>query len=139
MTDPVTLTAGAIATLAFQKVMEAGGAELGKKFAASAYDLMDKLRQKLWERWRGNPQRATMLKQAENGDRAAVETIGKYLDIEMLESPEFADEVKAIAHEITLLEIEDNSSMNQVNYGGTNYQTKTGPNNTNFFGGSHQH
>ncbi len=29
--------------------------------------------------------------------------------------------------------------MNQTNYGGTNYQTNTGPNNTNFFGGEHHH
>ncbi len=37
------------------------------------------------------------------------------------------------------MQIEDSSSMNQINYGGTNYQLKTGPENTNFFGGEHHH
>jgi hypothetical protein len=32
MADPITLTAGAIATLAFQKFIEAGAGELAKKF-----------------------------------------------------------------------------------------------------------
>jgi len=48
-------------------------------------------------------------------------------------------EQKAIAHQITLEQIQDNSSMNQTNYGGTNYQAKTGDKNTNFFGGTHDH
>lgn len=36
MTDPVSLTAGAIATVAFQKFIESSAGELGRKYAMDA-------------------------------------------------------------------------------------------------------
>ena len=36
MTDPMTLTAGAIATLAFQEFIKAGAGETAKKFTSEA-------------------------------------------------------------------------------------------------------
>jgi hypothetical protein len=140
MTDPLSLTAGTIATLAFQKFIEAGAGELAKKYTTDAIAQMDNLRKKIVARLRGKSEKLDeALVKAEAGDRTALETISKNLDVIMDDSPEFAIEIRAIAHEITLNQIQDNSSMSQTNYGGTNYQTKTGADNTNFFGGTHTH
>lgn len=140
MPDPVSLTAGAIATLAFQKFIESSAGELAKKFSETAIAQMDTLRQKIVARLRGKSEKLDeALDKAAAGERAALETISKNLDVVMDDSPEFAAEIRAIAHEITLQQIQDNSSLNQTNYGGTNYQVKTGQDNTNFFGGSHNH
>jgi len=48
-------------------------------------------------------------------------------------------EAQKLADEIHLEVTNDSSSMIQNNDGGTNYQTKPGANNKNFFGGSHSH
>ncbi|PSB27288.1 hypothetical protein [Stenomitos frigidus] len=139
--EPVTtLTAAAIANLAFQKFVEAGAGEMAKKFTTDAIAKIDDLRQKIVARLRGKTEKLDeALVKAEAGDRTVLETISKHLDVVMDDAPEFAAEIRAIAHEITLQQIQDNSSMNQTNYGGTNYQTKTGQDNTNFFGGTHNH
>jgi hypothetical protein len=140
MPDPLTtITASTIATLAFQKFVESGAGELAKKFTETGIKKMDVLRQKIWERLRGKHSQAeAILLEAEAGDKQAIESVSKLLDVEMLDR-QFAAEIRAIAHEITLNQVQDNSSMNQTNYGGTNFQTKTGDNNTNFFGGTHNH
>ncbi len=58
-----------------------------------------------------------------------------------LDDPAFVEQVKPIAQQIqqAIVQIDDDSTMTQNNYGGTNYQTKTGLNNTNFLGGEHHH
>jgi ribosomal protein L31E len=122
MTEPIT--AIAIATLAFQKAIEAVGSEVGKKFAASAYELMNNLREKIWNRFKGNETVEVELQKADTGDRQAVEAVADYLKVAMRESPEFASELQLMANEINLHLIEDNSNQVQVNYGGTNFQTK---------------
>nr|WP_322721691.1 hypothetical protein [Nostoc sp. ChiQUE02]MDZ8234798.1 hypothetical protein [Nostoc sp. ChiQUE02] len=130
------LTAGAIATLAFTKAFET----TIEKFTEAALVKMDELRKKIWEKLQGKSQRVDeALVKVEQGDRAALDTVAKYLDVAMEDYPEFAAEIQMLAHEITLQQIQDNSSMNQYNYGGTNYQVKTGVDNTNFFGGTHNH
>lgn len=130
------LTAGAIATLAFTKAFET----TIEKFTEAALVKMDELRKKIWEKLQGKSQRVDeALVKVEQGDSAALDTVTKYLDVAMEDYPEFAAEIQMLAHEITLQQIQDNSSMNQYNYGGTNYQVKTGVDNTNFFGGSHNH
>lgn len=55
MVDPVTttLTASAIATLAFQEFIKSGAGELAKKFTGEAIAKMGELRQKIWHRLRG--------------------------------------------------------------------------------------
>ncbi|MEH2266883.1 MAG: hypothetical protein V7K68_00375 [Nostoc sp.] len=130
------LTAGAIATLAFTKAFE----KTIEKFTEAALVKMDELRKKIWEKLQGKSQRVDeALVKVEQGDCAALDTVTKYLDVAMEDYPEFAAEIQMLAHEITLQQIQDNSSMNQYNYGGTNYQVKTGVDNTNFFGGTHNH
>jgi hypothetical protein len=52
--EPVsTLTATAIATLAFQEFVKSGTGELAKKFTAAAIAKMDELRKLIWDRLRG--------------------------------------------------------------------------------------
>jgi hypothetical protein len=126
MADPVTLTAGAIATLAFQKFIESGAGELAKKFTEAAIAKMDELRQKVVEKLRGKSARIDeALVNAEQGDRAALDTIAKNLDVVMDEHPEFATELTVMAHEINAGKLVDNSSMTQKNYDNAKgWQTK---------------
>lgn len=144
MVDPVTttLTAGTIATLAFQKIIESGASELAKKLTEVGVARLDALRKKIWEKLRGKSERVDeALIKVEQGDCSALDTVAKHLDVAMEDNPDFATEIRAIAHEITLEleQVQDNSSLTQINYGGINYQTKTGNDNTNFFGGNHRH
>jgi hypothetical protein len=127
MPDPMTttLTASAIASLAFQKFIESGAGELAKKFTEAAIAKMDDLRQKVVEKLRGKSTRIDeALVNAEQGDRTALDTIAKNLDVLMDEHPDFATELTVMAHEINAGKLVDNSSMNQTNYGGTSFQTK---------------
>jgi hypothetical protein len=127
MTDPVTaLTASALATLAFQKFIESGAGELAKKFTGAAIGKMDELRQKIWDKLRGkSPRVDEALPQVERGDRAALTTIGGYLDVVMDEHPDFAREVQAIAQEIHAGKLLDRSNMTMhISDQGRGWQTK---------------
>ncbi|MGJ3254565.1 MAG: hypothetical protein ACFE0J_26050 [Elainellaceae cyanobacterium] len=56
MADPVTtLTASAIAPLAFQKFIESGAGELAKRFSTEAISKMDTLRKRIWSKLQGKP------------------------------------------------------------------------------------
>lgn len=142
MVDPVSaLTAGVIVDLAARKFIESGAGKLAEKFTESAIQKMGELWQRIKTRLGGKSEKLdeAMVK-LEQGDRAAQELVTKYLDVAMMDYPEFAEEVQQLAHQITLEQKQDNSSMNAYNYGsGTVYQTKTGDDNTNFFGGTHHH
>ena len=84
MVESLTLTALTIANLAFQKFLESGAGELGKKFTTEAIAAMDSLRKKLWDRLRGKSEKLDQaLAQAEQGDKKALETIAKNLDVAM--------------------------------------------------------
>ena len=122
MSDPITFTAAAIATLAFQKAIEGAGSEVGKKLAASGIDLINKLRLKIVEKFKGHKTVEAELVKAEAGDAEAIETIGDYLKIAMSEAPEFAQELQQLANEINLHIETDNSTQTQNNFGGTNFQ-----------------
>jgi len=143
MVDPVTLTVGSIATLAFQKFLEAGAGKVAEKFTEAAIGKMDELRKLIWSKLIGRDPDLRQAAQAiEKSGRITPEQMDKitaHLQIAMKKEPQFAQQVQTLAHEITLMQIEDNSSMTQTNYGGTNYQVKTGIDNTNFFGGTHHH
>jgi hypothetical protein len=65
------------------------------------------------------------LVKATQGDSTALDTIAKNLDVLMDDEPEFAAEVKVIAHEINIGKIHDNSTMNQDDYDNAKgWQTK---------------
>ncbi|MGB2924911.1 MAG: hypothetical protein WBB82_06405 [Limnothrix sp.] len=128
MVEPVTLTASVIANLAFQKCLEAGAGELGKKFTAEAIAKMDALRKKLWDKLRGqNIGRLDQaLEEVEQGDRQALPIISTFLETEMLKDPDFAEEIKSLALQINAGKLLDNSNMTQnvTGDGNTNIQAK---------------
>jgi len=98
----------------------------------------------VWNRIKGNATAVTVLEGAAQEKPEDMQKLKNYLySLWKDEQSEFAQEVKKLADEIhlELTQIEDNSSMTVNNHGGTNtiYQTKTGKDNTNFFGGTHNH
>jgi hypothetical protein len=125
--EPIsTLTASAIASLAFQEFIKSGAGELAKKFTAEAISKMSALRTLIWEKLRGKHSMAEeAFKKAETGDEKAIEVIGTFLGTELLVDPDFAKEVHAIANIINDGKIQDNSSMVQNNSGNARgWQTK---------------
>ena len=113
--EPIsTLTATAIANLAFQEFIKSGAGELAKKFNAEAIAKMGDLRKLLWARLRRKHAIAEVaLQQAETGDRDSIDTVGKLLDVEMLD-PTFAAEVRAIAHVINAGKLVEHSKINMI-------------------------
>ena len=55
MSDPVLLTAGAIATIALQKFLESGAGKLGEKYTMEAIAKMESLLKRIWTKLRGKP------------------------------------------------------------------------------------
>ncbi len=116
MADPVTFTASAIATFAFQEFLKSSAGELAKKFSAEAIAKMSELRQTIWNRLRGkNSVAEAALEQAKSGDDQALESVATFLGAEMLSDPVFAEQVQLMAREINAGKILDQSSMVQNN------------------------
>jgi hypothetical protein len=133
----IEIAAGAIANLALQKFVEMGAGKAAEKLAEGAVVKLDNLRQMIWAKLRGQPpveKVKAIVEQKQPITQAQIDQVAAYLQVAMDSDPKFAKDAQMLAHEITLMQVEDNSSMNQTNYGGTNYQTKTGDNNTNIFG-----
>ncbi len=113
--EPITLTATAIATLAFQKFLETGAGELGKKFTETAIAKMDELRQKIWDKLRGNSKAEKALTSVEKGSKQELDRLAVYLQDVMEDDPQFASQVRAIAQQINAGKLQDKSSMTQIN------------------------
>jgi hypothetical protein len=97
MTDTATLTASAVAALAFQEFIKSGAGELAKKFTGEAITKMEQLRELIWSRLTGkHPAADVALEQAKAGEQAGVDTIATLLGVEMLDE-DFAGEVRVIA------------------------------------------
>jgi hypothetical protein len=125
MTDPVTLTASAIAALAFQEFVKSGAGELAKKFTTEAIAKMGQLRKLIWDQLRGNPDAKTAMANVEQGQEGDLTDIGTYLKAAMSKDSEFASQVQAIAQEINAGKLLDQSSMTQNNYDNAKgWQTK---------------
>ncbi len=142
MAEPVTtLTAAAIANLAFKKFIETGAGKLAEKFTQAAIEKMDELRQKIWEKLRGKKNAEAAITAIEQGSgdniKEELNRLAVYLKDVMDDEPEFAAELQVIAREINAGKLQDNSQMvmnidgenntgyqskNEVtNQGGTNY------------------
>jgi hypothetical protein len=101
MIDPATIAAGAIAKLAFDEFVKAGAGEVAKKTVGGAVELVKALRDRIRAKFQGNERAMAALAEVErDGSEAALEKVGKYLDLEMDEEQGFADEVRQIAHQI---------------------------------------
>lgn len=126
MIDPVTVTtASTIATLAFQKFIEAGAGDLAKKFTEAAIAMMETLRQRIWDKMKGKPSAESALIAVQKGDKTELDRLIAYLQVAMDDDPEFADEIQLMAQEINAGKVQDNSSMTQNNYDNAKgWQTK---------------
>ena len=140
--EPVTtLTAAAIADLAFRKFIESGAGELAKKFTEKGVkkieELYTSIRTKLW----GKPTAEMALTELEKGNLAEKDRLIAYLQVAMDDDQPFAQSLQQLANEIHLEVINDESQMNQQqnNYGGTNFQNQMRDGNTVFQGGEHHH
>jgi hypothetical protein len=97
MPDPVTMTASAIATLAFQEFVKSGAGELAKKFTAEAIAKMRQLRDLVWNRLTGKHAIAEeALAKASAGEQKGIDTVATLLGVEMLDKA-FAEQVNALA------------------------------------------
>jgi len=125
MTDPVSLTAATIATLACQKFIESSAGELGKKYTMEAIAKMESLLKRIWTKLRGKARVEEVKASVEKTQKIAPEQINQiaaYLQVAMDEDPQFASELQVLAQEINAGKLQDNSNM---------VQNVTGDNNMN--------
>ncbi|MGC1249180.1 MAG: hypothetical protein WA865_23425, partial [Spirulinaceae cyanobacterium] len=83
MTDPLSLSAAAIAALAFTKMLE----KTVEKFTEGALSKMDELRQKIWQKLRGNPKAEKALTAVEEGNKEEIQRLAVYLQDAMEDDP----------------------------------------------------
>ncbi|MBW4575556.1 MAG: hypothetical protein KME08_09770 [Aphanothece sp. CMT-3BRIN-NPC111] len=133
--EPVSLTAGAIATLALTKVFETSI----EKFTEAALGKIDQLRQKIWDKFKSNDKAEKALAAAEQRSKPDLDKVSDYLKVMMNEDPDFAKEVQALAREIEAGKIENSQPMTQIiKDQGTGYQLGKAEG-TNYIGGTHTH
>jgi hypothetical protein len=112
MIDPATIAASAIAKIAFDEFVKSGAGEVAKKTVGGAVELVKTLRDRIKAKFQGNERATAALAEVEqNGSEAALEKVGKYLDLEMDEEQRFADEVRQMTHQIINIQ---NQSATQI-------------------------
>ncbi|MCA2589065.1 MAG: hypothetical protein IM512_25450 [Microcystis sp. M34BS1] len=112
--EPITVAT--IVALVFQTTVE--------KFTEAALEKINTLRQIIWNKLKANSNAEKALQAAEKGSKTDLEKVADYLKVAMNDEADFAEKVKGLATEIQSLKIQDNSSMNQTNYGGQNLQNQ---------------
>lgn len=140
MAAPVTLTAGTIATLAFQEFIKSGVGELAKKFVPEAIAKMKDLRDLIWNKLRGNPDAESALTNiVEQNSEEDIADVATYLKAAMKNDQQFAAQVQAIAQEINAGKLIDQSNMTMNVYDqAKGWQTKV-EGGTAYIGEIHQH
>ncbi|MBE9098180.1 hypothetical protein [Vacuolonema iberomarrocanum] len=120
MAEPITtLTASAIATLAFQKFIESGAGELAKKFSTVAIAKMNTLLKRIWAKLRGKARTEEVkaaIAQTQKITPEQVSQIAAYLHVAMDEDSQFASDIQMLAQEINAGKLVDQSNMVQNNY-----------------------
>ena len=103
MSDPVTLTVGAIAALAFTKFLESSAGEAAKKLTPAVLDKIESLRQKIWTKLRGIPAVDELNTAAEKSgqvNEAQVKLLTPHLEAAMKADDSFAQDIRQRASEI---------------------------------------
>jgi hypothetical protein len=139
----ITLTAAqVIAKIALDKFVEGGASELGKALTTQLSQKVMRLGTIVWERIRGNATAVGVLKEATQENPEEIQRLKNYLySLWKDENSEFTLDVKKLADEIhfELTQIEDNSSMTQINRDNARgWQTKV-EGGTAYIGEIHQH
>jgi CHASE3 domain sensor protein len=99
--------------------VKAGAGEVAKKTVGGAVELVKTLRDRIKAKLQGNERATAALAEVErDGSEAALEKVGKYLDLEMDEEQGFADEVRQMAHQIINIQ---NQSTTQIGQQNANY------------------
>lgn len=103
MADPVTLTVGTIAALAFTKFLESTAGEAAKKLTPAVLNKMEALRQKIWAKLRGIPEveelNATVKKDGKVTDQQ-IKLLPPHLEAAMKGDEAFAQDIRQLASEI---------------------------------------
>lgn len=103
MSDPVTLTVGSIAALAFTQFLEASVGEVTTRLTSSVVDKMETLRQKIWAKLRGIPEidelNATVEAAGKMSDQQ-IRLLTPHLEAAMKADAAFAQEIRQFASEI---------------------------------------
>ena len=113
--DIPSIATAKIAELAFKKFLETSAGELAKKFTNSAVQQMDELRQKIWNKLRGNSKAENEMKAIESGEKSDLSRLTVYLEDTLEDDPEFASQLQALAKKINAGKLQDNSNMTQIN------------------------
>ena len=117
MAELVSVTA--IVGFVFKKVAET----LTAKAIEAVLPKINQLRQKIWDKLRGNPQANVEITKAEQGVETDLELIADYLKVAMRQDPQFAKEVQDLANEINQALEDEGQGKNVMNvYGGKAYQ-----------------
>jgi hypothetical protein len=99
MADP--LTADVLVGLAVQKFVESGAGELAKKFTTEAIAKIPELWQQIKNKLQGrSPKVDEALVKLESGDRSAIDTVTKNLDVVLDEDEIFAALLQKLVQEI---------------------------------------
>ncbi|MGF1498145.1 MAG: hypothetical protein ACFB8W_15170 [Elainellaceae cyanobacterium] len=142
MLDQLTLVlATPIAKAILDKFYEGVGGKLGEKAVELIPDKVKQLGQFVWDRClRSKLNTDKLLERAANGSTEDQEKLKKYLHKVLDADPTLRQEAQKLAEEIRIEVNNDFGQMTQINKDqSTGYQTKTGANNTNYFGGTHHH
>ncbi len=119
--NPVSLSANVIVSLAFSKILE----NSAENFTDVALAKMENLRQKIWDKLKGNLRAKKAFAAVDQGSKADLDRLTIYLHDEMEDDEQFALEVQALAQEINAVKQRDNSRMTQNNYDNARgWQTK---------------
>jgi hypothetical protein len=97
----ISLTAGAIAQLAFGEFVKSGASELAKKSIGETVSIAKKLRDGIIERFKSNAEATIALEKIQKeGDLEALRDLVQYLDIELKADNQFATDLTQIASQI---------------------------------------
>jgi hypothetical protein len=126
MSEPVTLTVGAIAALAFTKFLESSAGEAAKNLTPVILGKIDTLRKRIWAKLRGIPEVDALNVTVENGGKVTdpqINLLTPHLEAAMREDSSFAQDVRQLAIEINQeINIGDVLGNNQTVYGGSAVQ-----------------
>ena len=103
MTDPVTLTVGGIAALAFTQFLTTSVGESAKKLTPAVLGKIDTLRKKIWAKLKGIPEVDELNATADQGGTITeqqIKLLTPHLEAAMKDDDAFAKEVRALASEI---------------------------------------
>ena len=133
--EPISsLTTGVITELAFKKFLETSAGELAKKFTNQAIQKMDKLRQMIFNKLKGNPKAENEINAIQSRTKSNLDRLIVYLEDAMEDDKDFANKIILLAQEINAGKLQDNSNMTMINTDnarGVQNRIEGGTNNSN--------